>query len=147
MKKFIKICTILMALTVILSASSLIVLASNVDTAFSYNLNGGDNFKTEARYKENSTSVYMNCQTSTGSYVAGVYGGDSEACSYDCSNGYYYYFNQGYARFMYNKVYEWGYEMAAVYAVTTNNGTVASGLWSPDSVPQSGVLPASDYIQ
>lgn len=140
-------CIIVMAIMMIASTLAITASASVKDTSFSYSLTGGDNYKTAFREKENNSSCYMKCSSATGGYQARVYSGPRNACAVDCSGGYYYYFVQGNARFMYNLVIERGYDIAAIFATTYNNGTIASGVWSPDSVPQAGVLPGSDYLK
>ncbi len=98
--------------------------------------------------KDNSSSVYMNCVDTNTSYVAHVVGGDSsiDASADDHGMGKYYLFNYGGCmRFMYNDVYESGCPDAGVYAESSRG--YAYGNWSPDSVPQSGVLPPTDYIK
>ncbi len=146
--KIVKMCVFAMLLTMIISIVSINVGAkNNIDSPFSYELTGGDNFKTPFRDKEDDSSVYMKCINATGSYEARVYSGPRNACAVDVSFGYHYHFVQGNARFMYNYAYECGYDIAAVFATTYNNGTVASGVWSPDSVWEAGVLPASDFIK
>jgi len=86
----------------------------------------------------------MKCNSTSSNYQTRILGGLSSAsCAYDCSYGYRYTFTTGTARFMYSNVYENGYSYAVVQCVTS--GITASGVWSPDSVPQSGVLPPSDH--
>lgn len=119
--------------------------ANNGDTGYTYNFSALDQYKTDFRLKEDKSSVYMYCQSASSAYRARVYGGNANGHAIDCSNGYQYRFVAGTKRFMYNYVKEWGYSRAAVFA-TIGNG-VANGVWSPDSIPQSGVLPPSDYIK
>lgn len=146
--KLTKICIVAMVFMMLASIAAMSVSAvNNTDTKFSYQLTGGDNFKTEFREKEDDSSVYMKCTSATGSYEARVYSGIPNSCAVDVSNGYHYHFVQGNARYMYNYVIEWGYDAAAVFATTHNNGTIASGVWSPDSVWEAGVISASDYIK
>jgi hypothetical protein len=47
---------------------------------------------------------------------------------------------------MFNEVKERGFPMCQIFAEPNLSGTTASGKWSPDSVYESGVLPATDYI-
>ncbi|MCM1468626.1 MAG: hypothetical protein NC086_10810, partial [Alistipes sp.] len=103
---------------------------------------------TSMEKKDNSSSVYMKSVYMNTSYTAHVVGGyagfDSEA--EDCSMGRYYRFNYlDCARFMYNDVNERGFSDAAVSAFGSPGAV--SGYWSPDSVPQAGVLPPTDYIK
>lgn len=97
--------------------------------------------------KDNSSSVYMKSVYMNTTYVAHVVGGDKEVPGVnDCSMGRYYLFNYlNCARFMYNDVYERGCPAAAISA--TGSPGAVSGYWSPDSVPQAGVLPPTDYIK
>lgn len=148
MKLFMKLTsTIMLSILLVSTNPEIYANASNVDTTFRYVLDGSDSFKTGAREKENATSCYMYCQTSSGDYVATVWGGHAAAQAYDCSQGYRYYFLAGYKRFMFNNVNERGFEMCLICADPNTSGTVATGLWSPDSVYQSGVRPATDYIR
>lgn len=125
----------------------LYVSAGNTqDTDFSYVLNAGDQYKTEARQKLDYSSSYMNCMICSGNYVAAVWGGYVDATAYNCSQGYRYYFATNYKRFMFNEVKERGFPMCQIFAEPNLSGTTASGKWSPDSVYESGVLPATDYI-
>ena len=120
-----------------------IVKADASDTSWSYNFNYLDGYKTDFRNKDNYSSSYMNCQSASGTYIGKVFGGHPESEAYDCSMNCSYYFEEGYKRFMYNDVKESGFEEAAIFG--SGSGT-ASGLWSPDSVYQSGVRPASDHL-
>lgn len=98
--------------------------------------------------KDNSSSVYMKSMYMNTTYVAHVVGGNADipTDAVDCSMGRYYLFNYlDCARFMYNDVYERGCSAAAVSA--TGSPGAVSGFWSPDSVPQAGVLPPTDYIK
>ena len=40
-----------------------------------------------------------------------------------------------------------GYSTAGVYGYHQSSAGTASGYWSPDSVYEPGVLPASDYLK
>lgn len=121
-----------------------IVKAGDVnDTKYNYYFNVNDGHKTNFREKEDATSSYMYCKSASSSYTAKVYGGHPEADAYDCSMGYRYYFETGYKRFLYNNVNESGFEEAAIFGSGSGN---ASGLWSPDSVYQSGVRPGTDHL-
>ncbi len=135
----------IVAVTIIcINLMSVIANAGNIsDKGYIYNFNIYDSHKTGFRDKVDATSCYMNCQSASSSYTAKVYGGHPEADAYDCSMGYVYYFEEGYKRFLYNSVHESGYEEAAIFG--SGSGT-ASGLWSPDSVYQSGVRPGSDHL-
>ncbi len=94
--------------------------------------------------------MYMYCKsiTSGKDYVAYALGSNSSTgASYNvCSGGYKYRFVSGDKRFMYNYVNEGGFRYAAIRATGGFTG-YANGLWSPDSVADSGVKPASDYIK
>ncbi len=145
---FSKVLILSMLSMIIISTFIVTVSASSVDSAFNYTLNGQDNYKTSHREKQNNSCVYMYCKTITGptnTYTTKIYGGPRNAGTFDCSWGYTYRFYKGYQRFMYNSVYEKGYALAAVYANERTSNIVVTGVWSPDSVPQSGVLPPTDH--
>lgn len=140
-----KVVTIAMTMMILATTYQTGIFASAQDSSYSYNLSKNEGYKTEFRKKENDSSVYMNCKSATKSYKAKVYGGFANSDAHDCSGGYKYLFKSGYKRFMFNFVNEHKYTVAGVFAIS-GSGT-ASGLWSPDSVPQSGVKPETDYIK
>ena len=146
---FTRICVVAMVAMMLFSVAAITASANNhKDTDYSYSLTGGDHYKTSFCIKEDNSSCYMYCKKSTGTYDACVYTGPKlGGCAIDASGGYHYRFKQGQKRFMYNYVNEMGYEVCAIFATTYNNGTVASGVWSPDSVWEAGVISASDYIK
>ena len=100
--------------------------------------------------KDNDSSVYMWYSSgSPHSYDAKVIAfTNPNAYEWtDCSGGYHYRFYRGQKRFMYNYVKENGHSTAGVYGYHQSSAGTASGYWSPDSVYESGVLPASDYLK
>ena len=136
------------------SASST-VPASNVDRAFSFYFPTYGSVKdTGHQPKENDSSLYMYYSGNGPSYIAKALGYTNfyfaKDCSYDPNDlakfSYQYRFDPGTRRFMYNFVKENGYHYAGIRATSLGEGT-ASGVWSPDSVSEAGVLPESDYIR
>lgn len=136
------------------SASSA-VPASNVDRAFSFYFPTYGAVKdTGHQPKENDSSLYMFYSGNGPAYTAKALGYNNfyvaKDCSFDPADGtkysYQYRFYPGTKRFMYNYVKENGYHYAGIRVTSSGTGTVA-GVWSPDSVPEEGVLPESDYIR
>ena len=136
------------------SASSA-VPASNVDRAYSFYFSEEGAVKdTGHQPKEDDSSLYMNYSGNGPAYTAKALGYTYyyfvKDCSYDPADtgqfSYQYRFEPGQSRFMYNYVKENGYNHAGIRATSSGAGT-AAGDWSPDSVPEAGVLPASDYIR
>lgn len=136
------------------SASSA-VPASNVDRAFSFYFPTYGSVKdTGHQPKENDSSLYMFYSGNGPDYTAKALGYTNfyvaKDCSYDPADrtkySYQYRFYPQCQRFMYNYVKENGYHYAGIRATSLGAGT-ASGVWSPDSVYQAGVLPESDYIR
>lgn len=105
---------------------------------------------TPPREKDNYSSIYMWYSGSGPAFY------DAKAIAFtnslqsewtDSSGGYHYRFYRGQRRFMYNYVKEHGYSTAGVYGYNQSSTGTAIGYWSPDSVYESGVLPASDYLK
>lgn len=144
-KRSAKIVITLMTLMMLLSAMAISVSADSRDGTFSYMFNGST-ARTEPRLKEDRSSIYMYSATADISYIASAVGTNNgvEYSDCSCTSRYTYTFNKGDKRFMYNSVNEDGFSYAAVSAGASTHG-YAVGAWSPDSVPQSGVLPPSDY--
>ncbi len=142
--------TIALMFTVMFLVSMILVVyaANNIDTAYNYSFSNNSAI-TVARAKTDSSSCYMNYNSGSISYTAQALGMPQEEgpVADDVSAGYHYSFTLAHERrFMYNYAYEWGYPYLCIGASCSTNG-VASGLWSPDSVYEYGVLPESDFIQ
>ena len=102
----------------------------------------------KAGRKDNTTSIYCQIQHTSNSSVTYAYvnarGGYSEnptsawafCNSAEPSNRY---MSVGTQYFIYNSVKENGYTWAAL-SFKTPKAVTMSGVWSPDSVPQSGVV-------
>lgn len=147
MKKIINGLAYLLIVAVIITAMpSVLTYANSGDTWYNFVIDEDNDGYTPSRVKENASSCYMYCMNANSNYVGSVYGGNQDSGAYDCSQGYRYLFAQGTKRFMYNNVYESHLPLALIKGHFYSNGGYASGLWSPDSVYQNGVLPASDYI-
>lgn len=115
------------------------VLASNyTDTSFTFyfrSFSDGRSY-TELREKQDDTSVYMKCNSTSYGYTAHVVGAkDIFGTLYDASGGHYYTFHTGTVQKMINYVYENGLSYAGIVAYR-NYATdfTATGLWSPDSI-------------
>ena len=150
---FTKIILVVMSVMMLISAISIFASATNVDDPFSFTFNGYMD-RTNVRYKDNESNMYMYCVSSDTPYIASARGratqnyGDFVDCSYDIADPtpkvFTYTFTPGIKRFMYNYVRENGFVWAAISANTSSNG-YATGWWSPDSVYESGVRPPSEY--
>lgn len=123
--------------------------ASSTDTTFYFTTAGGSGeaFINPARAKENTSSIYCWIQSSTNSSVktarVNARGGRSQTpdttwsiCNSSLSNGRTMQVGTSY--FIYNNVKEAGYKYATLSFSSTWSSTF-HGLWSPDSVYQSGV--------
>lgn len=150
---FTKIVLVVMSIMMLMSVMVVFSSATNIDSDFAFSFNGYMD-DTGLRKKDNDSCLYMYCQTANTPYMASARGAYNEYSTdyYDCSfdwdddtpQVFTYTFTSGVKRFMYNYVIENGFDYAAISASTSSNG-YASGLWSPDSVSESGVLPPSDY--
>lgn len=142
-----------MIFLMVVTMLAVVSFADNTDTPFEYMLAGNQN-KTHIRPKDDSSSMYMYCTSASTPYIAEAWGVDDVLYNhYDCSYDYSvpgdiqrrYYFVTGNKRFMYNYVIENGYDLCFIKGEASILGT-ATGVWSPDSVYQSGVISANDYI-
>lgn len=148
-----KILIVVMAMMMLLSTMAIFASASNADSGFTFSFSGYMD-RTGIRQKDNDTSMYMYCTSTSTPYIASARGTYNGSTFYDCSydwddptpTKYTYQFTSGIKRFMYNYVLENGFTYCAISANTSSNGS-ASGYWSPDSVYESGIRPASDYIK
>ena len=127
--------------------------ASNQDRPYEFHFIGGAAV-TDRQVKEDDTSLYMHFMLGTATeYEAHAVGWKyGQVFETDCSSDpatpkkhYHYKFEKGQKRFMYNYVRERNCPLAGVRAEGIS-GQSASGVWSPDSVYEAGVIPASDYI-
>ncbi|MBO5195717.1 MAG: hypothetical protein J6C03_01315 [Clostridia bacterium] len=103
------------------------------------------NAQTSFRIKETNSDVYMKCEKSDEGYIAVVGGGNYFYDYVDCSEGYQYYFVEGRSRYMHSNVYG-NYLFAKIYSCNFTSELTASGVWSPDSVYEEGVLPSTDDL-
>ncbi len=152
--KTIKFLTFVMVFLMLTSIFAVVAFADNYDTDFEFMLAGNQN-KTHIRPKDNSSSMYMYCTYTSTPYIASAWGVDDIAYNaHNCSYDYdvpgdvqrTYLFVSGNKRFMYNYVVENGYDLCFIKGDTSVLGT-ARGVWSPDSVYQSGIISADDYIR
>ena len=161
MKKSNKILTIVTtSMIFIMLVTSLLISVSaknNTDTPFDFMLAGNAN-ETHIRDKEDASSMYMYCENTTTRYKGiafGVYSVEGTNiyeeidCSYDVNEtedrSRQYWFYSGYKRFMFNYVNERGLDLAFIRGEAEEIG-IATGVWSPDSVPEAGVITEYDYI-
>lgn len=139
----------LTAVIMLLSCTTIFASAAinNTDASYSYAFSANSKY-TVGRLKKDDSSCYMYYQSGSLTYTASAYGRTSAySATYDCSGGYMYRFTSAHqARFMYNYVYENGYDFLAIKGQCLGSGT-CKGVWSPDSLYESSVLPPSDYIQ
>ena len=137
MKKSISV--IMVLVTLLFIGTSVSVKASNyTDTEYTYRF-WDDNRGaacTSAREKQDATSVYMKCQSTSYYYTAFVFGTHATwDVLRDLSGGHRYIFYTGTVRKMINYVYEKGYKYAGIYAERGYPAEFsATGLWSPDSI-------------
>lgn len=148
-KKFAKIISVCVIVATLLSCAAIFAFATdNVDKPFTFYFTSYSGI-TNARRKTDYSSCYMSYTSGSLTYIASALGQhyEEEVSATDCSHGYRYRFTAAHEkRFMYNYALEDGYPWICIGATTVGSGT-SSGVWSPDSVYQAGVLPASDYIK
>lgn len=127
--------------------------ASTQDRPYNFHFIGGSAV-TDRQIKEDDTSLYMNFMLGTATeYEAHAVGWkNGQLFETDCSSDpatpekhYHYKFKKGQRRFMFNYVKERNCPFAGVRAEGIS-GQSASGEWSPDSIYEAGVIPATDYI-
>lgn len=138
---------VMMTFMMLFSAMSIFASATHQDRDFSFYF-GNYRAATTREEKDNTSSLYMYCQQGT-PYIASAgasYSDSQYSTVYDVSHGYSYSFAPNTRRFMYNFVLEEGFSYAVIIGTTSTTGS-ATGKWSPDSIPQAGVLPGSDYIK
>ena len=113
-------------------------MASNYhDTAFSFYFKASDGTSvTELREKQDDTSMYMKCNSTTYPYTAYAVGAYSQFGSrYAMDGGHEYTFYSGTVYKMINYVYENGLPYGGIKAVRSYSSSYnANGLWSPDSI-------------
>lgn len=113
--------------------------ASNyTDTVFNFYFKSKPGISvTEPREKQDDTSVYMKCQSTTYPYTAHVEGTmeDLGITRYNLSGGHSYTFYSGTVCRMINYVYENHIPYASVSALRSYSSSYhATGVWSPDSI-------------
>ena len=91
---------------------------------------------TELREKQDDSSMYMKCNSTTYPYTAFAVGARSEVgARYAMDGGHEYTFYSGTVYKMINYVYENGYPYGGIKAVSSYSSSYnANGLWSPDSI-------------
>ena len=114
------------------------VVASNYhDTAFDFYFKSVTGTSTtELREKQDDTSMYMKCNSTTYPYTAFAVGAHSDVGTrYAMDGGHEYTFYSGTVYKMINYVYENGYEYGGIKAGRSYSSSYnANGLWSPDSI-------------
>ncbi|GAA2184404.1 hypothetical protein GCM10009785_32160 [Brooklawnia cerclae] len=109
--------------------------ASCTDSSFSFSWPIiSDTQYTPARYKDNTSYVYLNAQYNEAgrTYVAWA-SAYSNGSYIDVSDGHSYEIRQGNTYTLTNYVREWGYTQASIGARKIGPiGLKANGLWSPD---------------
>ena len=125
--------------------------ADTYDRAFTFRFTDKyEGRQTGPQTKDNDSSLYMWYASAGPTYYDAKAIGYTNPSQYewtDCSGGYHYRFYHGQRRFMYNYIKENGYSAAGIYGFNQSSEGTASGYWSPDSVDEAGVLPASDYLK
>lgn len=128
------------ALLIVLQMSYVSAMAGNTsDTTYTFDFYSSNVDTTPERYKEDDTSVYMNCTgaiTIEDSYLAEAWGWDTDTGWQSCQ-GPQYSFSQGTYRFMTNYINENDMDYAWIRGYldyASNNGQAYfTGVWSPDS--------------
>lgn len=122
----------------ILSLTTIPVVASNYhDTAFDFYFKSIQGTSvTELREKQDDSSMYMKCNSTTYPYTAFAVGARSEVgARYAMDGGHEYTFYSGTVYKMINYVYENGLPYGGIKAVRSYSSSYnANGLWSPDSI-------------
>lgn len=139
MRKKKRISKIIVLVTVLMMCFSVPAVASNYhDEAYTYYFKSTTQgvANTDLREKQDDTSAYMKCDSTTYSYTAFVLGADSlYSILYDASGGYHYTFSSGTVRKLINFVYENNLPYACIHAERNYSYNYsASGVWSPDSI-------------
>lgn len=145
--------TAMAAMTIATIGLTTNINASTQDRPYNFHFIGGSAV-TDRQIKEDSSSIYMHFMLGTATaYEAHAVGWKyGQLLETDCSSDpadpekhYHYAFEKGQKRFMYNYVQERYCPLAGVRAEGIS-GQSASGVWSPDSTHEAGVIPATDYI-
>lgn len=139
MKKKKCISKIVIGVTAIAICCSMFTAASNykdTDFDFYFQLGTVGYSNTEMREKQDDTSAYMKCNSTTYSYTACVIGSYSlTGVKYDLSGGHSYTFNSGTVHKMINYVFENKVPYAGIHAEKNYSYSChATGVWSPDSI-------------
>lgn len=129
---------LIIGITAISLFATLPAVASNYhDTAFSFYFPSTTGTSvTELREKQDDSSMYMKCNSTTYPYTAFAVGARSEVgARYAMDGGHEYTFYSGTVYKMINYVYENGYPYGGIKAQRSYSSSYnASGLWSPDSI-------------
>lgn len=125
--------TLSMALSVFSAVS--VVAKNSSDTSFSFTVTGKPS-STEARYKEDSSKVYV--YYTEGAYTTAfqTWGTNSGSGGANTTKGGTAYVNKNVKSSISNYVFEQDYDMAYLKVIATNENNVGkktSGKWSPDS--------------
>lgn len=114
------------------------VTASNYyDTTFDFYFKSAQGTSvTELREKQDDTSMYMKCNSTTYPYTAFAVGASSlGGTRYAMDGGHEYTFYSGTVYKMINYVYENGLPYGGIKAQRSYSSSYnANGLWSPDSI-------------
>lgn len=124
--------------------------ATSANRPFSFTtVNSSDQgLMNSAQKKDNTSSIYCQIQRTNDSSVTYAYVNARGGYTSKPTASWAYcnsaepanrYMSVGTQYFIYNSVKENGYSYAAL-SFRTNKATTMSGVWSPDSVPQSGVV-------
>lgn len=129
---------VIVLITVLVMCYLIPAEASNyTDTVFDFYFKSATGLcDTELREKQDDTSVYMKCNSTTYPYTAFAVGAYSVGTTrYDLSGGHNYTFYSGTVYKMINYVYENNVPYAAIRAERSYaTSYYATGLWSPDSI-------------
>ena len=138
-KKLFSLC---FAAMVIASVGGTVALANNYhDTAFNFAFDGGraDDEYTEARAKEDDSSMYIYCKSSNWNFTVHSFGRTYDGRTINCAYGKkaYVFIKQGTKDTVTNKVNESGYPYGGLVGHSDGSAPYdwsASGVWSPDKL-------------
>lgn len=141
-KRFIGLCSLMMVVSMCTTPA---LAANTVDTDMNIPYMGGS---TEMRSKQDASSIYVWPQDSDGTtFLVNVYGTNYVGTGdYECNDGRGgRILQKGVRYFLYNDVYEKGYDAAFLEVMGTHGSyfNYLHGPWSPDSVWENGVVPMS----
>lgn len=111
------------------SSGGISLMANTTDTTFTFDLASGTTAATGYRAKQDTSSTYVNAQYLGAPCQLFVDGTGGVNCTVNDRA----YLNRTGQFAIRQNVYEWGYRSARLTGWRSGYGTIANGLWSPDS--------------